>query len=183
MYGLKQITFHFGFLMTGLSIAVVWIQCDQFKYLWSGTWWFKVSESAARLHQTRISCYKSHFSHNSAGTSTSTTTQLQNNHVSYFTFWAFTEDNQRAIMVSLYMLLSDVKQNSKWLESGLPTLGTTIINLTTTSPHQCSITAAADTPTQSITSSFFSQFTLCKQRLHLLPSPIPRGESWVITVT
>lgn len=35
-------------------------------------------------------------------------------------------------MVSLYiMLLSDVKQNSKWVVSGLPTVDTTIINFTT----------------------------------------------------
>lgn len=50
-------------------------------------------------------------------------------------------------MVSLYMLLSDVKQNSKWVVSELPTVDTAIINFTTTSPHHCSITAAADTPT------------------------------------
>lgn len=56
-------------------------------------------------------------------------------------------------MVSLYMLLSDVKQNSKSAVSGLPTADTTIIIFTTTSPHHYNITTAADTPTQSITSS------------------------------
>lgn len=80
-------------------------------------------------------------------------------------------------MVSLYMLLSDVKQNSKWVVSGLPTVDTTIINFTTTSPHHYNMTTTADTPTQSITSIVFSQFTLCKQRLHLGPIPNPqRGE-------
>lgn len=55
-------------------------------------------------------------------------------------------------MVSLYMLLSDVKQNSKSVVSGLPTVDTTIIIFTTTSPHHYNIATAADTPTQATTS-------------------------------
>lgn len=69
-------------------------------------------------------------------------------------FWAFAENKHWPIMVSLYMmLLSDVKQNSTWVVSVLPTANTTIINFTTTSPHHHNITTATDTPTQPITSS------------------------------
>lgn len=54
-------------------------------------------------------------------------------------------------MVSLYMPLSDVKQNSKSVVSGLPTVDTTVIIFTTASPHHCSVAAAADTPTRATT--------------------------------
>lgn len=67
-------------------------------------------------------------------------------------FEAFAERKDWPIMVSLYMLLSDVKQNSKSVVSGLPTVDTTIIIFTTTSPHHYNIATAADTPTQATTS-------------------------------
>lgn len=70
-----------------------------------------------------------------------------------FFFSAFAEHNEWSIMARLYMLLSDVKQNSKWVVSGLPTVDTTIINFTTTSPHHYNITTAADAPTQPVTST------------------------------
>lgn len=81
-------------------------------------------------------------------------------------------------MVSLYMPLSDVKQKSKSVVSGLPTADTTIIIFTTTSPHHCSVAAAADTPTRATSFPASAKFTLCKQRLHLGPSPGPcRGRA------
>lgn len=81
-------------------------------------------------------------------------------------------------MVSLYMPLSDVKQNSKSVVSALPTVDTTVIIFTTASPHHCSVAAAADTPTRGYNLPVLSQFTLCKQRLHLGPSPGPcRGRA------
>lgn len=81
-------------------------------------------------------------------------------------------------MVSLYMPLSDVKQNSKSVVSGLPTVDTTVIIFTTTSPHHCSVAAAADTPTRATSFPSSAKFTLCKQRLHLGPSPGPcRGRA------
>lgn len=82
------------------------------------------------------------------------------------------------IMVSLYMPLSDVKQNSKSVVSGLPTADTTVIIFTTTSPHHCRVAAAADTPTRATTFPSSAKFTLRKQRLHLGPSPGPcRGRA------
>lgn len=86
---------------------------------------------------------------------------------------AFAGHKDGPIMVSLYMPLSDVKQNSKSVVSGLPTVDTTVIIFTTASPHHCSVAAAADTPTRGYNLPVLSQFTLCKQRLHLGPSPGP----------
>lgn len=91
---------------------------------------------------------------------------------------AFAGHKDGPIMVSLYMPLSDVKQNSKSVVSGLPTVDTTVIIFTTASPHHCSVAAAADTPTRGYNLPVLSQFTLCKQRLHLGPSPGPcRGRA------
>lgn len=91
---------------------------------------------------------------------------------------AFAGHKDGAIMVSLYMPLSDVKQNSKSVVSALPTVDTTVIIFTTASPHHCSVAAAADTPTRGYNLPVLSQFTLCKQRLHLGPSPGPcRGRA------
>lgn len=91
---------------------------------------------------------------------------------------AFAGHKDGPIMVSLYMPLSDVKQNSKSVVSALPTVDTTVIIFTTASPHHCSVAAAADTPTRGYNLPVLSQFTLCKQRLHLGPSPGPcRGRA------
>lgn len=91
---------------------------------------------------------------------------------------AFAGHKDGPIMVSLYMPLSDVKQNSKSVVSALPTVDTTVIIFTTASPHHCSVAAAADTPTRGYNLPVLSQFTSCKQRLHLGPSPGPcRGRA------
>lgn len=96
----------------------------------------------------------------------------------FFSPQVFAGHKDGPIMVSLYMPLSDVKQKSKSEVSGLPTADTTIIIFTTTSPHHCSVAAAADTPTRATSFPASAKFTLCKQRLHLGPSPGPcRGRA------
>lgn len=64
-----------------------------------------------------------------------------------FPFSAFIGHYKWTIMVSLSVLLSDAKQNSKSAVSGLPTVDTTIIIFATTPPHHYNIIPAADTPT------------------------------------